>query len=180
MTTPEYRAKRAEYQRQWRQRNIVRVKEQAKMYRAVHKEKIHQYMKTWAAQNKDLRKEKARQYYATNKHRWEDGYAARLRRKKRDPASVAWVSYKAIDKKKKRTFSISKEEWKRIIEGPCVYCGKNGPGGADRIDNTKGHISGNCVSCCGPHNLMKGQQSKEQFLANCISVVRHLAPELMK
>lgn len=63
--------------------------------------------------------------------------------------------------------------------GNCFYCGiepyrarttssKNGSfiyNGIDRIDNTKGYISDNVVSCCKVCNRAKDVMSREDFLA---------------
>ncbi len=51
----------------------------------------------------------------------------------------------------------------------CFYCGlkSNWPeiyNGIDRIDNEKGYIEGNCVSCCIQCNISKSDNSTDYFL----------------
>lgn len=71
-------------------------------------------------------------------------------------------------------FSLSKEDFKRIITQPCTYCGRaltqikkkkggnirvDGSGfrytGIDRYDNAKGYTLGNSVPCCEKCNRIK-------------------------
>jgi len=51
-----------------------------------------------------------------------------------------------------KSWELSEEEWKAIIAMPCRYCKlpndvKVGAG-MDRLDNSKGYVRGNVVSCC--------------------------------
>lgn len=64
-------------------------------------------------------------------------------------------------------FTISKEEFEKIIVEPCDYCGiiqEKGFNGIDRKDQTIGYISENCVSCCTICNFMKGSLSNDTFM----------------
>ncbi len=75
-------------------------------------------------------------------------------------------------------FSLSKEEFCLMTQQVCHYCGvapsntrktQRPTGvyiynGIDRIDNTKGYVSGNMVSCCFKCNLSKKEMSYQQFL----------------
>lgn len=77
--------------------------------------------------------------------------------------------YKRIAKKKNLDFTISEEEFLELTQSKCYYCGclpastqkslhKNGDfvyNGIDRVDNTKGYVLSNCVSCCYVCNYMK-------------------------
>jgi len=52
---------------------------------------------------------------------------------------------------------VSNEEYLIEVVKPCVYCKKVHWGvekgiGLDRIDNSKGYVSGNILSCCGDCN----------------------------
>jgi hypothetical protein len=77
-------------------------------------------------------------------------------------------------------WGLSKEEFKKLVTGNCVYCGilpnkerKPNKGvyggfmytGIDRIDNNIGYIKGNVVSCCWDCNRAKGSLTVEEFLA---------------
>lgn len=80
-------------------------------------------------------------------------------------------SYKRTAKSKNNIFSINREEFLKLILGNCFYCGiipsreikyktsvfkRNG---IDRIDNSKGYILSNCVSCCKDCNFKKSNVS---------------------
>ena len=94
-------------------------------------------------------------------------------------------------KKRNRKFTdydnvISYDEYKSIVNAPCNFCGCVGSrsindrlrsrgkthicsdevihiNGIDRIDSSKGYISGNCISCCTTCNYAKNTMSIEQF-----------------
>ena len=54
-------------------------------------------------------------------------------------------------------FTITREEFDYLVGLPCVYQ-YNGPPartGIDRIDSSKGYVTGNCQPCCGKHNQFK-------------------------
>lgn len=59
--------------------------------------------------------------------------------------------------KKKQFETCSFEQWVSMVgDQRCCYCGFPAYG-LDRLDNTKGHIMGNCVPCCGECNLTRGR-----------------------
>lgn len=62
---------------------------------------------------------------------------------------------------------ILEEDWNRLTQEPCHYCGytnKNGIG-LDRIDNSvREYTLENIKACCGSCNLMKGELSYQDFL----------------
>jgi len=52
-----------------------------------------------------------------------------------------------------------------LINRPCFYCGqKNDTKGLDRVDNNKGYLIENVVSCCQQCNLMKRDMSVNDFI----------------
>lgn len=86
--------------------------------------------------------------------------------------------YKASAKIRKKEFNISEDVFEKLIMNNCHYCGsiplsyhkrfinydKNFRyNGIDRIDNTKGYIDGNCVTCCEICNKAKSEMSVEDF-----------------
>ncbi len=76
-------------------------------------------------------------------------------------------------------WALSNEEATELFRQSCHYCGAapskvTKPGsrskplissGIDRIDNAKGYVPGNVVSCCEQCNRAKGKLSTEEFLA---------------
>lgn len=82
-------------------------------------------------------------------------------------------------RKRQIEFSISKELAAELITKPCNYCGQESNlighkecSGIDRVDNNKGYIEGNCVSCCFYCNSYKSDRSFEDF-KNHISKLYH-------
>ena len=89
--------------------------------------------------------------------------------------------YKNNAKKRKLKFSLSLEEFKKIIFSSCEYCGSppqqaifvSGQenrrdreisyNGIDRIDNSIGYVVSNCVSCCHICNGAKSNHSVVEF-----------------
>jgi len=79
---------------------------------------------------------------------------------------------------RKHGWGLSKEEFKNLVTGNCVYCGtppnkerKPNKGvyggfmytGIDRVDSNIGYVKGNVVSCCWDCNRAKGSLTVEEF-----------------
>lgn len=75
-------------------------------------------------------------------------------------------------------FKITKEMFRELTKGKCFYCGvepstylysqrQNGGytyNGIDRVDNNKGYVIGNVVSCCKKCNFAKKSMDKINFI----------------
>lgn len=86
--------------------------------------------------------------------------------------------YKTSAKKRNLKFEISKEEFIKLTQSECFYCGakpsnahgnidNNGKyiyNGIDRVDNTDGYIHDNIVPCCKICNYAKNTMSLEEFI----------------
>jgi hypothetical protein len=67
----------------------------------------------------------------------------------------------------RRQFELSLEQFETIVKLPCEYCGTiqdKGFNGIDRMDQTQGYVTENCVSCCKLCNFMKGALDNITFL----------------
>jgi hypothetical protein len=60
--------------------------------------------------------------------------------------------------------TLTEQEILHLSKGVCFYCGDVSKG-IDRVDNAKGYIPDNCVSCCSVCNYMKHTLSLDRFLA---------------
>lgn len=122
-----------------------------------------------------------------------------LRRFRKDPGmssiSVSYGSYKHSAKKRKLEFSITKAEFIEFVLKPCHYCGSEPTrfiklynkklsaegmdrseiriNGIDRLDNSKGYVLGNMVTCCKTCNVAKHALSMEDFSAWVVRLIRH-------
>lgn len=72
-----------------------------------------------------------------------------------------------------RTFNLTKEQFYKIIQKECHYCGKlsdpfnpnsNNINGIDRIDSNEGYYIENCVPCCSQCNISKNKMSYDEFI----------------
>lgn len=67
--------------------------------------------------------------------------------------------YRRQDSEKGLTCNISVEFLRdEIMSKPCTYCGSTEKVGADRIDNTVGHLTYNCVPACQTCNLTRADR----------------------
>lgn len=74
---------------------------------------------------------------------------------------------------------LNLDEYIQLVTSECFYCGRSphqtpqGIGmlglkrnGIDRVDNLKGYVSDNCVSCCTSCNREKRAQTQAEFVEN--------------
>lgn len=87
--------------------------------------------------------------------------------------------YRYNAKRRNVAFELTEEEAVHLFQSPCYFCGrepfkkvtkKRSYGhyvcnGIDRLDNTKGYVPTNCVSCCEDCNYMKKAYRLEDFLS---------------
>lgn len=102
-----------------------------------------------------------------------------LRKKEGEAVRNTIISnYRYNARKKGLEFSLSDFEMIVLFQDNCFYCGRapykmvNKPkcygffvyNGIDRMDNNKGYIKENCVSCCLECNFMKNSYHTNEFL----------------
>jgi hypothetical protein len=80
--------------------------------------------------------------------------------------------YKQDAKKRKLLFDISIEDFRKIIELKCFYCGGDGCG-VDRLNNNIGYIRLNCVPCCTLCNKMKSNRDLNTFIHQCYKISKY-------
>jgi len=81
-------------------------------------------------------------------------------------------AYRNSAKKRGHIFSLTREEFWKLIKGECFYCGEssNKRNGIDRKDNAIGYVIENCVSACRRCNMMKGQMTQMGFIETCTRI----------
>lgn len=80
---------------------------------------------------------------------------------------IVWNNYVKGAKKRNIDFTLSKTDFNELIVQPCFYCNyskENEVNGIDRIDNNKGYITDNVVTCCETCNVAKGSQHPQEFI----------------
>lgn len=92
-------------------------------------------------------------------------------------ANCVFLRYRNSSKKRQIPFDLSKNFFREQIFKNCFYCGappsnenksqyNSGSviySGLDRIDNSKGYTTGNCVPCCHTCNVAKNKHSLNEF-----------------
>jgi hypothetical protein len=86
------------------------------------------------------------------------------------------LSYKRHARNRDFPFDLTEEQFRHLIDAPCHYCGdagsnvkktKDHPGyrhnGIDRVDNTHGYSTENCVSSCVICNRAKNNLNCHEF-----------------
>jgi hypothetical protein len=94
-----------------------------------------------------------------------------------------WRKYRHSAKLRKHAWSLTKDEFRGLVEAPCHFCGRD-PSlvhrwrgseyvftGVDRWDNTRGYVAGNVVPCCATCNFLKGRLAGEEFLEAVARIV---------
>lgn len=87
-------------------------------------------------------------------------------------------------KKRKLEWNLAHEDLMKLLKGNCFYCGaipsqvKNDfvYNGIDRVDNDKGYLKDNVVSCCGICNQGKSNMKLSEFYEwiNKVKTTRNL------
>ena len=98
-----------------------------------------------------------------------------------------FASYKKGARNRDLAFELTREQFRRLTEMPCWYCGA-GPAqvkhleqcygdyiynGIDRVDNTQGYTPENCVPCCKMCNVKKGVLGYDEFLEWVHRIAEH-------
>lgn len=95
---------------------------------------------------------------------------------------VIWNHYVKGSKKRGIDFKLTKELFNSLIIQKCFYCNYINDGevnGIDRIDNNKGYLKENVVTCCEACNIAKGSQHPQEFIDKLYSINRYYK-ELIK
>ena len=75
----------------------------------------------------------------------------------------------------KREFTLTYEDFLTFWQQPCSYCGDPiKTVGLDRVDNSKGYIKDNVVSCCKHCNTWKHTATQADFYARIRKLYSHL------
>ena len=82
-------------------------------------------------------------------------------------------SYIARANKKQLPFSLSIEEFNKLLSMPCSYCGGNNRMTIDRIDNSDGYTIENSTPACLTCNTMKLELSVDSFLRHIKRIHQH-------
>ena len=97
--------------------------------------------------------------------------------------------YEYTAKNRNLEFQLSKEKFRELVTNNCFYCdsipktiepdmdvrnGKFAYNGIDRVNNDKGYLIDNCVTCCKTCNFMKRALTQEQFLEHINNIQKNM------
>ena len=118
----------------------------------------------------DSKESRKRQKKEWKKNNWIKVVRAwkHYRERQRTKIEIQYTIYTRSSKHRNIHFELTVDEYKSIAQNPCYYCGtvneKRGFNGVDRVDNSIGYNTDNCVACCSMCNYMKGTISRDNFL----------------
>lgn len=102
------------------------------------------------------------------------------------PRNHVFAGYRTDARRRQIEWALSDQEFDVLTASPCRYCGGEPAArtvefdvvfiwnGIDRIDNSKGYISGNVASCCKTCNLMKRGLTVQEFKDHIKKIYRYL------
>jgi hypothetical protein len=109
--------------------------------------------------------------------------------------------HKKFCRKKNRESTLTKEQFKKLNQDNCAYCGevpknvhiahhgrskehieheKYVYNGIDRVDSSKGYIEGNCVTCCKLCNIAKHNLNVEEFYNRIVRIYNYMTEKRNK
>jgi hypothetical protein len=84
-----------------------------------------------------------------------------------------FAAYKHKAKQRNLSFALTLDEFEKIVQAACVFCGEQPALGVDRKDNRIGYIPWNCQAACGVCNFMKRAMLHHNFLFQVLKIAKH-------
>lgn len=101
-----------------------------------------------------------------------------------------FYAYQKSARERGHSWALSADEFRQVTQGDCSYCGaapqikfraaKGTRGdyignGVDRVDSSRGYVTGNVRSCCTSCNVAKASMTEGEFAAWVARVYAHFA-----
>lgn len=165
LTTVERRAYNREKQRVWRASHKVQADASKKRWREANREHIRAHFKVYRQANKERLSARSMAWAKAN------------------PKRDKFNQYKSNATSRGHVFALPRALFDDLITDRCFYCGAEPDpvNGIDRVDNDKGYLEDNVVSCCRMCNASKRHIRVWEFaawaerLASCLPKWRALA-----
>lgn len=93
--------------------------------------------------------------------------------KRQDPRQKYSVLKSKAKNYRNLSFTITFEEFKKISQNDCFYCGVPSTG-FDRIDSNQGYEPHNIIACCQICNFGKSNMSHDKFIIQCDKIFNHM------
>lgn len=157
-----------EYRQRYREKNREKLSKQQREYRKNNPDKI----KSWKKKNKEKINEYRKRYNEKNVEKLRE-----YRKKRRISPNEKYLKYQSNAKKRGRVFTLTFEEFEKLIFSEmavCYYCGSKEKLGIDRDVNKKGYTKENSKTCCWSCNSLKGTLvDGNEFIKLCLSVAKN-------
>lgn len=152
----------------------MKTKEQRHAYYLKNRERIIAYSASWRKNNP----ERARAWWAKYRKTHHEKITAYWKSKnstKDGFLKTRFQVYRKTSESRGLQFNISFSQFSEFWKTECFYCGTIVEKiGLDRVDNARGYVEGNIVSCCRDCNVAKNALSFEAFINLCEKVTaRH-------
>lgn len=87
-----------------------------------------------------------------------------------------YTAYRADADRRGRNyvFELTFEQFQKLINSSCKYCGKENCRGIDRVNNEVGYVIDNCVSCCHRCNEMKNKYSISEWIMQMKTILKNV------
>lgn len=126
-----------------------------KEYYRKNSDKIKAASTKWKKENKNKVKKSNRTWHVNNKEKLKV-----YKNKRRSTPKYRFSKAKMLARRRGIDFQLTLDEYIYSISFPCYYCngefGKVNYGiGLDRVDNSKGYLLNNVLSCCKQCNSLK-------------------------
>ena len=95
--------------------------------------------------------------------------------------------YKSNARKRGVSFDLTYTQFEILVDGECYFCGDIGGNtlikrnyndysytGIDRVDNSIGYLSSNCISCCSWCNRAKNNGTLTNFVDKCKKITSRI------
>ncbi len=175
-----------EYSKEYAKNHLEQRREKVKKYRRNHRDKVNAYGRIYYARNREKFKAITSAYYYRNRekintfrreHYTKDKMPERY---ERYTQASRYSAAKTHARRKGKEFNISKSDYLELISKKCTYCGGTLPlhGIAlDRLDNSKGYVIGNVVSCCTTCNRIRGDHLSFEEMVHIIRCLKEFRLE---
>lgn len=100
----------------------------------------------------------------------------KFQNQKTDSIDEFWRNIQRGAMERNMLITLSFDDYINLALQPCYYCGFQSEykvNGIDRIDNNKGYIQTNCVSCCKMCNLIKHTSHPQAFIDKVKTIVKY-------
>ena len=126
---------------------------------------------------RDMERARQRARYAASAEVRAKYAASRDRFRRENPAGQAWLSYRKNAKTRGIAFALPRALFLDLVTDVCFYCGyaPSPINGVDRVDNTRGYVEGNVVSCCRECNQSKRARTRADFESWAVRIARRVS-----